>query len=339
MMIERLSEKMWGELAERLARLLDGGVPLLEALLFLGKRGPLNQRERAVFIAQTLQSGHSLSQILTESRAPLMMLTLVEVGEQNGDLAGSLFRAASYCRERVKWRQERRQAAAYPLLVGLILLAVTGFLLGNVVPRFADLYAGMGLEVAGGTQMLFWSSKQAPFLFLGSLISGGGCWLWLRHPRVRSVMHGYVERLPVIRQWYRLDRSHEWAAGLGLLLDGGLPLIEALEVQAALPMRESNKQLCADVRDLVLRGRLPGGALEDQGLDEELVLAVQVAEATGDLSRTLLLAEKDLGERRKQFMDVWIKALEPILLGLCGLLVGGVALMLLWPMLDLLHRI
>jgi len=321
-----------------MARLLDAGVPLLQALDFLAADGPYREAERTKAIYQALREGRRFSSVLQARGAPLMMQALVEVGESNGDLAGSLFRSADYCDERARWRKERRQAMSYPLLVVALLLVLCLFLFAVVIPRFAALYSGMGLEVGTGTRMLFQAAKAAPLailllipaLVLVTVIAK-------RKPKISWLSAGH--RLPYIRRWLRVDRTHEWAATLGLLLDGGLPLVQALQVQAQLPLQPRNRETCARVRSRVLAGRPLGEALAEEDLDRSLALTVRVAEMTGDLSRSLLAAERELAERRRRMMNGLLKLFEPLLLLGAGLLTGAVALLMLWPMMDLLQTI
>ena len=334
-MTRRLGDAAWGRLGERLARLLDSGVPLLEALSFLNGRGNQLEQAQVAAILAVLHEGQPLSQALATCNAPLVMQTLVEVGEHQGDLAGSLFRSAAHCAEQARWRRERRQAMSYPVVVCLMLAFVTLFLFSYVIPRFAGLYAGMGLQVKGPTASLFLLAESAPVLF-GSFFLGAICLvIAVRHKKSRNVW----KHLPLIRRWVIVDRSHEWTATLGMLLDGGLPLLQALEVQARLPIREESRQICQRVRDHVLRGGTLSEALGEEALEESLALAVEVAEATGDLPRCLLAVERELNETRKRMMALLIKWLEPALLTAAGLMVGLVALCMLWPMLDVMDSI
>ena len=334
-MKKRLGDAAWGRLGDRIARLLDSGVPLLEALSFLAGRGNQLERAQVEEILDVLHEGRPLSDALASGGAPLVMQTLVEVGEHQGDLAGSLFRSAAHCAEQARWRRERMQAMSYPIVVCLMLAFVTLFLFSYVIPRFASLYAGMGLQVKGPTASLFMIAESAPVLF-GSFFLGTACLILIaRKSRWRTVW----ERLPLVRRWVVVDRTHEWTATLGMLLDGGLPLMQALEVQTRLPIREESRQICQRVRDQVLRGGTLSEALAEEALEESLALAVEVAEVTGDLPRCLLAVERELADTRKRMMTMLIKWLEPVLLTMAGLMVGLVALCMLWPMLDLVDSI
>ncbi|ARU63261.1 hypothetical protein CBW65_21475 [Tumebacillus avium] len=341
-MRKRLDVAAWGAFAGRLARLLDGGVPLLEALAFLAVRSSAKERTWLQELQVRLQEGHPLSDSLKRGDAPLMMQALVEVGEHGGDLAGSLFRSADYCTEQVKWRRERRQAMLYPLLVGAVLLLLSLFLFSVVVPRFAALYAGMGLEVRGATRVLFGMIDLFPTLLGAALASGGAGMVWKRSRKRGKGTYSVLNRLrkvPFLRRLLLVERTHEWVATLGLLLDGGVPLLQALQVQERLPLREENRTACVRIREKVLLGSPLGEAIAGEQLDAALPLAIGVAEVTGDLSRALLAVERELAEQRKQMMSLLIKGLEPILILIAGLFVGLVALLMMWPMLDLIQTI
>ncbi|ASS74963.1 hypothetical protein CIG75_08170 [Tumebacillus algifaecis] len=336
----RLDVGAWGVLAGRLARLLEGGVPLLEALAFLAGRYKGKEQTWLAEVQTQLKAGHTLSQTLKRGEAPLMVQALVEVGEHGGDLAGSLFRSADYCAEQVKWRRERRQAMLYPLLVGVVLICLSLFLFTVVVPRFAGLYAGMGLEVHGTTRMLFGLSELYPALLSGVLaVSCAVMWMVRKKGTGTFSVLQLLRKVPFLRRLLIVERTHEWVATLGLLLDGGVPLLQALHVQERLPLREETRNACVRIREKVLLGTSLGEALHGEMLDAALPLAIQVAEVTGDLSRALLAVERDLAEQRKRMIGLLVKAIEPLLLLVAGLLVGLVALLMMWPMLDLIRAI
>lgn len=337
--MKQMNEAAWGRLAERLARLLDGGIPLLEALEFLEQRGLRREQRPAGEIRRLALEGMSLSQVVARLDAPLVMQALVGVGEHDGDLAGSLFRTATYCAERDKWRRESRQAMLYPLLVGVVLVALAVFLFAVVIPRFADLYEGMGVKAQGATQALFAMARQGRSMgvivvLLSLLVCAGIGW-----GRKWKQVERFWSHAPLLNRWLKLEQAYEWTATLGLLLDGGLPLVQALEVQEQLPLRTQNRELCGRIREQVLDGRSLGSALKQETLDAAVALSIQVAEVTGDLSRALLAAERELAQRRREWMQKGLQLIEPLLLVSAGGMVGLVTLLMLWPMLDLIHSI
>ncbi|MFD2168971.1 type II secretion system F family protein [Tumebacillus lipolyticus] len=340
-MSRRLQVADWGAFARRLALLLEGGIPLLEALSALVERGGSKERVWIPDLQASLQAGHSLSSLLKSKRAPLMMQALVEIGEHAGDLAGSLFRSSDYCTMQVSWRRERRQAMLYPLLVGVVLTFLSLFLFTVVVPRFADLYAGLGLQVEGMAQVLFSLSASFPQLVLASALIVASLFMWKKRWKDVGTFSGVrlLRRVPFLRRLLLVERTHEWVATLGLLLDGGVSLLQALQIQERLPLHVENRGACLRIRERVSSGSSLGEAVLCERFDSALAHAVGVAEVTGDLGRALLSLERDLSDQRKAMMALVSKCLEPILLLIAGGMVGLVTLLMLWPMLDLIRAI
>lgn len=326
----RMTEGAWGGFAERLARLLDGGVPMLAALTFLERSGTRPQRLLSTYVRQGLETGKKLSDLVREVDAPLLMVSLLEVSEYNGDVAGNLKRASFSCRERDIWRKERRQAMLYPALLTMLVLILTGFLFEIVIPRFSELYEGMGVKVGVAPRMMFALARHDLLLLGVLLLSICGGVLLMRTRR---------DRFPLLGRLMKLERSHCLAVSLGVLLDGGMPLLQSLELQLNMSVPLDHKAIAQRVRDSVLQGDSLSVSLQREAIEEELVLAVQVAEATGDLGRALLASAKDMAERRKRMMDMLLKLMEPLLLLVVGGGIGLVALLLFLPMLDMLQSI
>ncbi|MBL0387035.1 type II secretion system F family protein [Tumebacillus sp. ITR2] len=327
---DRLPEAAWGRFSEELARLLEGGVPLLEALAFLSNRGRQRQRDLSMKLSRDLREGQTLSESMRLAQAPLLVLALVQAGEHNGDLPGNLTRAAASCAQREAWRRERQQAMAYPAVLGVLLFCLIAFLFEVVVPRFADLYVGMGIPLGGATQLMFALARHDFLVLCAVFLIACLTFLTLRHVQ---------ERLPFLRQYHLLDRTHQWTVTLGVLIEGGLPLLQALEIQSNLALPPLSLSISQRTRTAILQGLPLSTALLHEPLDDTLILSVQVAEATGDLGRALLNTGVALATRRKQHMDLMLKLFEPVLLLIVGGVVGLVALFLFWPMLDLLQSI
>jgi type II secretory pathway component PulF len=264
------------------------------------------------------------------ANAPLLVLALVQAGEHNGDVAANLGRAAVSCAEREQWRRDRLQAMAYPAFLSVLLVCLTGFLFEVVIPRFADLYAGMGVQVGSGPHMMFALARH-DLLLLGMLS--------LVISAVLLALRAARDRLPILRTYYAIDRTHQWAVTLGVLMEGGVPLLQALEIQTGLALPRTHLEISRRISSAIRQGLALSAALSREPLDDALVLSVQVAEVTGELGQALLMSAKDLAQRRKRMMDMMLKWVEPLLLLLVGGFVGLVALFLFWPMLDLLQSI
>jgi general secretion pathway protein F len=328
--------------AQELQALLTAGLAVIEALDTLVEKDPHVAR-RAILarLARHLREGQRLSSALRQQPQvfPPLFVGVIQAAEGTSDLPRALSRYIDYETRLETVRHKVLSAAIYPVILLVVGGAVSLFLLGYVVPRFAAIYQGSGRPLPWASQMLmawgqFAGSHAAWLLTLLGLcvccalwwvrqhFSSGGWWRSLRW------LPGAGPRLQIIE----LSRLY---LTLGMLLEGGIPVQRALGLSSAVIATDRHLALNA-IRSDIESGDSLSASLERHGLATPVALRLlRVGEQTGQMglmfSRTAAFYDSETARWIEQFT----KAFEPILMAAIGLVIGLIVILLYMPVFDL----
>lgn len=318
---------------KQLAVMLRSGVTLLKALQVL----PLQARRRAMglaweAVAARIQEGAGLADAMAEQRCftPLV-IQLVRVGEQTGNLEQVLRRAAEGLERRRQLKTSVVTAFLYPSIVLLMTIAVVVFMVVSVLPKVRLLLAALGRKLPPLTQALIDISAliQAHLvqgsIFLLAVVTG--LVLAYQWPPGRLVLDRLLLLVPLVGRTLRLATTVSLARGLSDLLRSGITLLEALRtVEDLLPNRYLGEQV-ATVRERVMRGATLAEPLsEGGGFTPMLPAMVSVGEASGSLDEVL----DEVAAFHEGELQALVRALsvliEPVVIVAVGAIVGFVYL-------------
>jgi general secretion pathway protein F len=331
-----------------LAALLDAGLGMMDAIRTLGRKERAGA-QRAVFerITQLLTEGQSLSQALAATGVfPQMLVAAVTASEQSGDLTKSLRRYAEHQNAMRALRGRMVGAAIYPVTLLVAGLLVVIFLLGIVVPRFAPLIEGSqrDLPLASSVLMALGTTIGAhPMVFGGALallLSALGVVL------VRGMRSGWrlagMQRLWVVGPLIRLFRQAQFFRTAGMLVGGGVPVVRAMSMSADLLTPEDQRALGHDhphrtgALGAIAQGRSMSSALGEAGVADDVALRMlEVAERTGQLAPALERIAQFQEYAMARALDVASRLIEPALMVLIGLVIGGIVVLMYLPIFDL----
>ncbi len=325
----------------QLGGLLASGINILRALDLLMLHGSKTMAKIAGIVHSDLETGLSFSlaiRKLPKHFSPLCV-QLIEAGEYSGKLSFVLGELAEYYRRERKWRQLLLNAALYPAVVLLSGLCTLSYFLFAVLPVFLELYAALHLEP--GQFIVCISSMVLLVRRHYLLVTMFLCSLWLGAYRARKNFISFLLGNSQCRKWYLLIWEGRACHLLAVLLAGGITLVQALKlVGKTLPLGELT-ELYSGIQEGVLRGmsfskaisRYPGifspETNELIGLGEENGTLAEMLEEAGQI------LEKALLER---FTQVKI-LLEPLLLVLLAVFVGGMIYFLLSPVYSLMTKL
>lgn len=334
--------------SQELLSLLDAGLGVVEAL------GALAQKSRATQHRHTLEAllarlgeGHSFSQALALGGTvfPDLFVGTVRASEEAGGLPEALRRYLAYHRQVSALRDKVVAASVYPaLLLGVGFLVVL-FLLGYVVPRFAQVYEDVGADKLPvlSRWLLVWGQTLGAQAWLFVLVT---CTLMvvllvaLTRAPVRAAVERWLWRWPAIGEPLRIHQLARFTRTLAMLLRSGIPLVTALDMTGAL-LRQAVLRAGLDKAKHGLReGRLLSDVFAANGLATEVGVRLLVAgERSGEMGATMdriaNFYDADLARRVEWFTRLF----EPVLMMVIGLVIGAIVILMYLPIFELASSI
>jgi general secretion pathway protein F len=332
--------------AEELAALLDAGLGMVDALRTLAqKERSAPARTALQTVTDALVEGLPLSGALARSQAqfPALLVATVAASEQTGDLVSALRRYAAHMESLRALRGKVIGAAIYPaLLLGIGGLVVL-FLLGVVVPRFALLLEGAQRELPLASALLLaWGKTIAahPAAFgaaLAATIALAAAAL------ARAWRSGWqisgLQRAWVIGPLVRLFRHAQFFRTNAMLARGGIPALRAFGMCRSLLAPEDRNALDAAMQEIAA-GQPIGPALHRAGIADAVALRMlDVAQRTGQLADVLARIAQFQEAQLARAIDVASRLIEPALMILIGLVIGGIVVLMYLPIFDLASSI
>jgi type II secretory pathway component PulF len=270
----------------------------------------------------------------------LVCRSLVAAGESAGNLPDMLERLAVLTRKQLHVRRSIVGATIYPSLLIVVALAVLVTLLTFVLPRFEELFKSLDTPLPPTTKLLMgFSSLVRTYwwaIIAGLIAAGIGAWATLRSPTGKCAVQTLVLRLPQFGPIVKSFSTARIARLLGMLLQGRVQLIEALQLTVGACANHHYATLVTGACDAVTRGESLAAAFADRRLIAPSVQeAILSGERTGQLGPLLTTLADFLEENNEVTVRSLTSILEPLILVALGLLVGVIAISMFLPLFDL----
>jgi type IV pilus assembly protein PilC len=327
--------------------MIDAGLPLVQCLEILAAN-----QENATFqkcltgVRTTVEGGSTLANAMRAYPKIFDDLTtnMVEAGETGGILDTILQRLASYVEKAVKLRAAVKSALVYPVSVIGIAVLVVGALLKWVVPIFANLFAGLGVELPLMTRfVLGLSAFVGQFwwvFFAGLIVLVFGVKRMRAHPRGRYLFDKMMLGLPVFGMLLRKIAVARFSRTLGTLITSGVPILEGLSITARTSGNAVLEDALMKVRKAIEEGRTIVDPLKESGVFPNMVTQmIGVGEATGAMDAMLQkiadFYEDEVDTATKDMLTL----LEPMMIAFLGVAVGGIVVSLYLPLFSLIGKL
>lgn len=330
------------QFSQELLALLEAGLNLGEAMATLhNKETRPGAKATLAAIVLTLQQGQSFSDTLAgfPDIFPDIYIATVHAAERSGNLPEALARFVSYQLQFDAIRKKLISAAIYPCMLLVVGGLVTLFLLGYVVPKFSVVYESSGREIPWMSQMLlgFGQTLAAhPLLCATALAASVAAVVFgIANRAMRQALVLRLLRLPVLADKAAEFRLARFYRALSLLLHAGIPLHKALAMVGPMLLPAQQEQL-AQARRAVQEGMPFSTALEHAGMATPVAQSLlKVGENTGRLGDMLERSAKFHDEEFARWVDWASRLLEPLLMTIIGVVIGGVVVLMYMPIFEL----
>jgi len=322
--------------------LIKAGLPILTALDLLIKR----QRDKALLkllenVRERVKGGELLSDAFSAQQIfPKMYTTTLMAGEKSGNMEEVLSRYIQYQRMVQTFRKKLLVSLVYPALLISVVTIMLVFLITYVVPKFADLFNNLGAQLPAITVFMLAvglnAQKYAWVVVLVLAIAGLALYQWKQSDRGAASIDKFMLSLPLVGEIRLKYQVANFSRVLATLLQGGLPLVPAMETAGA---SMSSRQMLNGINAAAERVREGQGlakSLEAQKLFPDLAVEMlEVGESTGALPAMLGSVAEFYEEDVQTALGAAMALIEPLILVVMAVFVGGVLISLYMPIFTL----
>jgi type IV pilus assembly protein PilC len=326
--------------SRQLATMLTAGIPLVQAFEIVGAGHENASMQKLILsVKADVEGGSALAEAL--ARQPLyfddLFVNLVEAGEQAGALETLLDKIATYKEKTEAIKKKIKKALTYPAAVLVVALVVTTILLIFVIPAFEDLFKGFGADLPTFTRMVIDLSvfvRSNGAVLATGIGVGFGVFFYFKK-RSRAMRH-FLDRMtlkfPIIGPIMEKAAIARYARTLSTMFAAGVPLVEALESVAGATGNIVYEQGVLAMRDEVATGQRLQQAMENTDLFPNMVIQmIAVGEESGSLDDMSAKVADFYEEDVDNAVDNLSSLLEPLIMAILGVLVGGLVVAMYLP--------
>jgi type IV pilus assembly protein PilC len=330
--------------ARQLATMLQAGIPMVQCFDIIGNGHDKPSMQKLVLaIKADIESGTTLHEAL--AKHPLhfddLFVNLVEAGEHAGALETLLDKVATYKEKTEALKKKIKKALFYPAAVLAVAVIVTVILLVFVIPQFESLFQGFGADLPAFTQFVIDLSKalQNNGLFLGLAVGAAGYAFFYfkkRSRTMRRTLDRMLLKAPVIGPIMVKAAIARYSRTLSTMFAAGVPLVEALTSVAGATGNIVYEEATLRIRDEVATGQRLQRSMEDTDLFPNMVIQmIAVGEESGSLDAMAAKVADFYEADVDAAVDAMSSLLEPLIMAILGVLVGGLVIAMYLPIFKL----
>ena len=327
--------------------MIDAGLPLVQCLEILAanQENPTFQKT-LTGVRTTVEGGATLANAMRQYPTIFDDLTtnMIEAGETGGILDIILQRLATYVEKAVRLKAAVKSALIYPVAVVGMAVLIVGALLKWVVPIFANLFAGLGVNLplptriviglSGFVQTFWW------MIIVGAVALFFGIKQIRKHPQGKYYFDKMLLNLPVVGSLLRKIAVGRFTRTLGTLITSGVPILEGLTITAKTSGNAVLEEALMKVRKAIEEGRTIVDPLRECGVFPSMVTQmIGVGEATGAMDSMLQKIADFYEEEVDAATKDMLAMLEPVIIGILGVAIGGIVISLYMPLFAMIAKL
>lgn len=328
--------------------MIDAGLPLVQCLEILAGQQENKTFESVLTTTRaSVEGGSTLSAAMRQHDKVFdpLYVNLVEAGEAGGILDTILQRLANYIEKNVKLKRAVKSALVYPVAVLGVAAGVITLLLWKVVPIFATLFLGLGVDLPLPTRIVIALSNFVGSIFglmilvviVGMVVA---LKVWHGTEKGRFILDGVLLKLPLVGILLRKIAVARFTRTLGTLISSGVPILEGLDITARTAGNAVIEKALGLVRKALEQGKNLADPLKETNVFPGMVTQmIGVGEQTGAMDAML----QKIADFYEEEVDAAVKdllaALEPAMIVFLGVVVGGIVISMYLPLFSLIGKL
>src|SRR6202163_3220520 len=330
--------------SRQLATMLAAGIPLVQGFEIIGAGHEKPSMQKLILdIKSDIEAGTSLHEAL--SKHPLyfddLYVNLVEAGEQAGALESLLDKIATYKEKTEALKKKVKKALFYPAAVLAVAVIVTIVLLIFVIPQFESVFKSFGADLPAFTLMVIGMSKfvQSQGIFI-AIVAAAAVYAFFYFKKRSKAMREFLDRaslkVPVIGPILNKAAISRYARTLSTMFSAGVPLVEALDSVSGACGNIVYEDAVMKMRDEVATGQRLQRAMENTGRFPNMVVQmIAVGQESGSLDEMSGKVASFYEAEVDNAVDAMSSLLEPLIMAILGVLVGGLVIAMYLPIFKL----
>jgi type IV pilus assembly protein PilC len=344
---KKVSAKNLAVFVRQFSVMIDAGLPLVQCLDILGSQEEDKNFAAVILATRTdVESGASLADAMRKHPKTFdaLFTNMVAAGEAGGILDTILKRLATYIEKAVKLAGQVKSAMVYPVAVVVIAGAVVGVILWKVIPTFAALFSGLGADLPMPTRVVIALSdnlvKYFPIIIVGAGAAGYFFKKYYATEPGRRVVDATVLKMPILGNIMRKIAVARFCRTLSTLISSGVPILDGLEITAKTSGNAIVEDAIMVTRKSIERGETISVPLKETKVFPPMVTQmIGVGEATGALDTMLAKIADFYEEEVDTAVAGLLTLLEPIMIAMLGIVVGGIVIAMYLPIFDLISKL
>src|SRR5882757_5298498 len=344
---DRVKLKEVSVFSRQFATMINSGLSLLRSLNILAEQ--TESKALADIVNQVrmdVEKGSSLSQAMSKHPKAFnrLYVSMVRAGEVGGALDSVLLRLADTIEKQVELRRKVKSAMTYPLVVAILVLTIVTAMLLFVIPMFQGIYKQLGGTLPAPTQILIDISNVCRKLwyvvFFGICIAAFAFRKWISSEEGRKKWDAIKLKVPIFGKLVRKTALARFSRTLSALVRSGVPILESLDIVAETAGNYVVATAVRETQAAVKRGDPLSKKLEEHPVFPPMVVQMMaVGEETGALDEMLDKIADFYDQEVEATVNALTSLIEPILIVIMGVVIGGMIISLYLPMFDVINLI
>lgn len=332
---------------KQMSVMLESGIPLNNAVDILEQQATSkNLKSSLKIVSKSLKEGSQLSKAMLDQEGmfPDLLIRMVQAGEKTGKLDEVLEKMSEHYNKELKTSRQIRGAMIYPAVLAFLAVAAVLALLYIVIPSFSGIFEQSGMAMPLPTRIVLAASnfvRSYWYILFG--VTGILVFVFLRY---RSTEAGRYQLdrlklwLPVIKGPMQKIVTARFASTLAILTSAGIPLVEAIESAAATTNNAVVIEKMKIANEGLQKGERLTGMITATGLFPPMMLSmVKIGEESGSLESMLVKTSDYYEEELETAIKQLLSLLEPAMIIVMGVIIGGIVASVMLPMFELAHAV